>query len=29
MLFTSRARAEEKGLVPCTACHPDLFPLPE
>ena len=28
MLFTSRAQAEAKGLVPCTACHPDLYPLP-
>jgi methylated-DNA-[protein]-cysteine S-methyltransferase len=29
MLFTSRAQAEAKGLVPCTACHPDLYPLPQ
>jgi methylated-DNA-[protein]-cysteine S-methyltransferase len=28
MLFTSRAQAEARGLVPCTACHPDLHPLP-
>jgi methylated-DNA-[protein]-cysteine S-methyltransferase len=29
MLFTSRAQAEAKGLFPCSACQPDLHPLPE
>jgi methylated-DNA-[protein]-cysteine S-methyltransferase len=29
MLFTSRAQAEARGLLPCSACHPDLYPLPE
>jgi methylated-DNA-[protein]-cysteine S-methyltransferase len=29
MLFASRARAEAQGLVPCTTCHPDLYPLPQ
>jgi methylated-DNA-[protein]-cysteine S-methyltransferase len=28
MLFTNRAQAEARGLVPCTACHPELYPLP-
>jgi O-6-methylguanine DNA methyltransferase len=29
LLFTRRAQAEARGLVPCTTCHPDLHPLPE
>jgi len=29
MLFSSRAQAEAKGLVPCRDCHPDLYPLPQ
>jgi methylated-DNA-[protein]-cysteine S-methyltransferase len=29
MLFTSRAQAEARGLVPCTSCHPELNPLPQ
>jgi len=29
MLFTSRAQAEARGLLPCTACHPELNPLPQ
>jgi methylated-DNA-[protein]-cysteine S-methyltransferase len=28
MLFTSRAQAEARGLVPCTSCQPDRHPLP-
>lgn len=28
MLFASREQAEAQGLVPCTACHPELHPLP-
>jgi O-6-methylguanine DNA methyltransferase len=27
MLFTSREQAEAKGLLPCTSCHPELYPL--
>jgi methylated-DNA-[protein]-cysteine S-methyltransferase len=27
-LFARREQAEAQGLVPCTACHPDLHPLP-
>jgi methylated-DNA-[protein]-cysteine S-methyltransferase len=29
MLFTTRAQAEARGLIPCTACQPDLHPLPQ
>ena len=29
VLFASRAQAESQGLVPCTTCHPDLYPLPQ
>ena len=28
MLFATREHAEAQGLVPCTACHPELHPLP-
>ena len=27
-LYSSRDRAEARGLVPCTSCRPDLHPLP-
>lgn len=29
LLFARRAQAEARGLVPCTTCHPELYPLPE
>ena len=29
MLFARREQAEARGLVPCTTCHPELYPLPE
>jgi methylated-DNA-[protein]-cysteine S-methyltransferase len=28
-LFSTREQAEAQGLVPCTSCHPELFPLPQ